>query len=383
MNEGFIPFAPPDIGEQEIAAVVEALRSGWVTTGPRTQRFEQDFARRQKSPAALAVNSGTAAMHLALEAAGIGPGDEVVVPALTFCSTALVVEHVGATPVAVDVEADTLNLAPAAVEAALTPRTRAIIAVHFAGHPVDLDALRDLARQRDLLLLEDAAHATGTSWRGEPIGAAGNPVAFSFYATKNLCTGEGGMLTGEPELVERARILSLHGMDRDAWKRYDKAGAWRYDVVASGWKYNMTDIQAALGLVQLERFDAMQARRGEVVAGSQAAFAESDALELPVCRPHAGHAWHLYVLRLRLEALDCDRDQVMAELREAGIGCSVHFIPLHQLSHFANRWDPATLPVVEAVAPRLLSLPLHPRLGSAARDRIVGTLLEILETHRR
>lgn len=378
MSEPFIPFAPPDLGEEEIAAVVAALRSGWVTTGPRTRAFEAAFAEHCAAPAALAVNSGTAAMHLALLAAGIGPGDEVVVPALTFCSTALVVEHVGATPVLADVEPDTLNLAPAALAAAITPRTRAVIPVHYAGHPVDLDAIRALADEHGLLLLEDAAHAVGAAWRGRPIGADGHPVAFSFYATKNLCTGEGGMLTGAPDLVARARTLSLHGMDRDAWKRYHRGGAWRYDVVASGWKYNMTDLQAALGRVQLERFADMQARRREVVARYRDAFAACPGIELPVERAGVTHAWHLFACRVH-DSAACDRDALLAGLRARGIGASVHFIPLHHLSHFAGRADAATLPVTEAAAGRLFSLPLHARLGVADQDRVIAAVRDLVE----
>ncbi|MDA3959834.1 MAG: DegT/DnrJ/EryC1/StrS aminotransferase family protein [Planctomycetota bacterium] len=388
MSDDFIAFAPPDIGDQEVAAVVDALRSGWVTRGPRCAQFEEAAQALVQAPAALAVNSGTAAMHLALEAAGIGPGDEVIVPAMTFCSTALVVEHVRATPVLVDVEVDTLNIDPTAVERAITPKTRAIMPVHFAGHPVDLDAIHALAQAHGLLVLEDAAHAIGAAWRGAPIGSGPNPVAFSFYATKNLCTGEGGLLTGSDELVARARLLSLHGMDRDAWRRYERGGRWRYDVAASGWKYNMTDIQAALGLVQLERFEQMQAARRTVVSWYRerlAGAATGDLLSLPSERPDVIHAWHLFVIQLNLAALKIDRDAVIEQMSAAGIGTSVHFIPLHQHSHFRDThgWQASDVPVCEVAADRVLSLPLHPRLQENQVDRVCDALLDILERGRR
>jgi dTDP-4-amino-4,6-dideoxygalactose transaminase len=244
----FLPFSPPLIGEEEIAEVVDTLRSNWITTGPKTKRFEEDFAAYVGAPGALAVNSCTAALHTALVTLGVGPGDEVITTPMTFAASVNVIEHVGARPVLVDVERDTLNIDPACVEAALTPRTKAILPVHFAGHPVDLDPLLALAGEHRLALVEDAAHALAASYKGRAIGSGGNPVAYSFYATKNLTTAEGGMLAGDPEFLHRARMVSLHGMSRDGWKRYEKGGNWYYEVLLPGFKYNMTDIQAALGM---------------------------------------------------------------------------------------------------------------------------------------
>jgi len=244
----FLPFSPPLLGEEEIREVVDTLRSDWITTGPKTKRFEGEFAEHLGAPSALALSSCTAGLHTALATLGVGPGDEVITTPLTFTASVNVIEHVGARPVLVDVEPDTLNLSPAAVEAAVSWNTSAILPVHYAGHPVDLDPIADIARRFDLALVEDAAHALPARYKGRLIGSGDNPVSFSFYATKNLTTAEGGMLTGGAAFLERARVLSLHGMSRDAWKRYDKGGSWRYEVLAPGFKYNMTDIQASLGL---------------------------------------------------------------------------------------------------------------------------------------
>src|SRR5436853_6760532 len=268
----FLPFSPPLVGEEEIREVVDTLRSPWITTGPKTNRFEQEFAASLGAPGALALNSCTAAMHVALACLEIGPGDEVITTPMTFAATANVVEHVGARPVLVDVEPDTLNIDPERIAAAITPRTRAILPVHYAGHPVELDVITTLARVRGLAVVEDAAHAIPARFKGRFIGGGPNPTAFSFYATKNLTTAEGGMLTGEPAFLEQARTISLHGMNPDAWKRYDQGGSWHYDVLLPGFKYNMTDIQAAIGLCQLRRQDVFQRRRREVVARYTAAF---------------------------------------------------------------------------------------------------------------
>jgi len=299
MREKFLPFSPPFIGEEEIAEVVDSLRSGWITTGPKVKRFQEAFATYLGAPQALALSSCTAALHTALSVLGIGRGDEVVTTTMTFCSTVSVIEHVGARPVLVDVEPDTLNLDPAAVAAALSERTRAILPVHYAGHPADLDPLTALADEHGLVVVEDAAHALPARYRGRRIGAGQNPVAFSFYATKNLTTAEGGMLTGAADFLSEAEIISLHGMNRDAWHRYAKGGSWYYEIVKPGFKYNMSDLQAAMGIAQLHRLEAMQARRHEVVREYNTAFAAEEAIALPVERPEVESAWHLYPIRLR------------------------------------------------------------------------------------
>jgi dTDP-4-amino-4,6-dideoxygalactose transaminase len=373
------------IGEEEIAEVVDTLRSGWITTGPKTRRFEQEFAEYVCAPAALAVNSCTGALHIALATLGIGRGDQVITTPMTFCSTVTVIEHAGATPVLADVDKDTLNIDPAKIEAAITQRTRAILPVHYAGHPCDMDALLSLAAEHGLHIIEDAAHALPARYKGQRIGTLGTLTAFSFYATKNLTTAEGGMLTGEPELLEQARIWSLHGMSRDAWKRYDRGGSWYYDVVLPGFKYNMTDVQASLGLVQLRNLASLQQRRREVVSAYNQAFALSDALEIPVERPDVEHAWHLYALRLRPQALSISRDQFIKELGERNIGTSVHFIPVHLHAYYRNkyRYKPEDFPVAYSNYERLLSLPLHPGLSDQDVADVIEAVLDVVKAHRK
>lgn len=385
MRSEFLPFSPPSLGEEEISEVVATLRSGWITRGPRTARFEAAFSDVVRAPGALAVNSCTAALHLALAAHDVGPGDEVITSTMTFAATANVVEHLGARPVLVDVERDTLNLDPEALARAVTDRTRAVIPVHYAGHPAEMDAIDDVAERHGLLVVEDAAHALPAAYRGRTIGSGTNPVAFSFYATKNLTTGEGGMLTGEGDWLERARILSLHGLSRDAWNRYDRDGSWKYDIAEPGYKYNMTDVAAALGLRQLERLDAFQQRRREVVGAYTAALCAEAALDLPTVRDHVDPAWHLFVIRIVPEALTIDRDAFMRELKQRNIGVSVHFIPLHLHSFYRGRYGyrPEDFPVALAAYERAISLPLHPGLSDADVADVVEAVLDVVRGHRR
>jgi len=390
VRDSFLPFAPPLLGDEEIAEVVETLRSGWITTGPRVARFEADFADRVGAPAALALSSGTAGLHLALCALGVGPGDRVVSTPMTFCSSIHVIEQVGAVPLLVDVEPDTLNIDTDQVAAAVarTPGVRAIELVHLYGHPCEMDPLLDIAERHGLGLVEDAAHALPAAYRGRLVGApaAGPPdlAAFSFYATKNLTTGEGGMLTGPPDLVERARTLSLHGLSRDAYRRYGPGGSWYYEVVAAGFKYNMTDIQAALGLVQLRRLEAFQARRREIVERYDAAFAELEELELPARRPHVDHAWHLYAVRLDLDRLAIDRAAFIAELTDLRIGTSVHFIPVHLHPYYRDRYGftPADFPVATREYERLVSLPLYPGLSDGDVEDVIEAVRTVVRTRR-
>jgi dTDP-4-amino-4,6-dideoxygalactose transaminase len=381
----FLLFSTPAIGEEEMLEVANTLRSGWITTGPKTQQFESAFRDRVGATAALGLNSCTAGLHLGLLALGIRPGDEVITTPMTFCACANVIEHLGARPVLADVEPDTLNLSPKAMEAAFTPRTRAVLAVHYAGHPADLDPIEDLAKTHGATVIEDAAHALPASYKGRMIGSGDNPVAFSFYATKNLTTGEGGMLTGSPELLARARTLGLHGMSRDAWKRYGQGGSWFYQVDEPGFKYNMTDVQAAMGVAQLRKLDRFQARRREIVAAYTAAFQEVDALEVPVERPEVEHAWHLYVLRLRLGAIRIGRDQFIKELTALNIGTSVHFIPIHLHPYYQQKYQyqPNQFPVAYQAYQRMLSLPLHPMLTDADVSDVVGAVLDVVQRFAR
>lgn len=382
-REEFLTFSPPDITDDEIAEVVDTLRSGWITTGPKTRRFEQEFAAYVGSQGALALNSCTAGLHIALATLGIGEGDEVITTPLTFTSSVNVIEHVGATPVLADIDPETLNIDPAKVAEKITPRTKVIMPVHFTGHPVDLNPLRDLAKAHGLYIIEDAAHAVPAKYEGQMIGSIGDFTAFSFYATKNLTTGEGGMLTGSPELLERSRMLSLHGMSRDAWNRYSSTGTWFYEVVAPGYKYNMTDIQAALGLVQLKRLEELQKRRREVVQRYHDAFAGIDALQTPVERENVEHAWHLYVLRLNLDKLSIDRGQFVEEMKQRNIGTSVHFIPIHLHPYYSQKygWKPEDYPKAHAEYMRSLSLPLNTVLSNDDLDDVIGAVIDVVGTH--
>jgi dTDP-4-amino-4,6-dideoxygalactose transaminase len=380
----FLPFSPPDITEEEIASVVETLRSGWITTGPKTKQFEQEFAAYIGAEAALAVHSCTGGLHVALAAYDIGPGDEVITTPMTFCSSAHVIEHVGARPVLVDIDPETLQMDPAEVAKAITPRTKAILPVHYSGHPVDMNPIMELARKHNLYVIEDAAHALPTHYEGQMVGTIGNLTAFSFYATKNLTSGEGGMLTGKAEDIDRARILSLHGMSRDAWKRYSSTGSWYYEVIDAGFKYNMTDIQAAIGLVQLKRLQEMQDHRYTVVARYNAAFSQIPELQIPIVRPNVQHAWHLYVLRLNTEQLRIDRGQFIEELKKRQIGTSVHFIPIHLHPYYRDKysWKPDSFPLAYQEYQRMLSLPLNSSLTDSDVDDVIAAVTDIVNSNR-
>jgi dTDP-4-amino-4,6-dideoxygalactose transaminase len=363
--------------------VIDTLRSDWITTGPKTRQFEQEFQAFVGADAALALNSCTAALHIALAALDIGPGDEVITTPMTFAASVNVIEHVGATPVLVDVSPDTLCIDPARVAAAITPRTKAILPVHYTGHPSEMRPLLDLARRHNLYIVEDAAHSLPASYEGQSIGSIGDFTAFSFYATKNLTTAEGGMLTGRADLMDRARMLSLHGMSRDAFQRYSAEGSWFYEIVEPGFKYNMTDIQAALGLIQLKRLESMQGRRRTIVDRYAAAFVDSDAIQTPVERDNVQHAWHLYVLRLHLDQLTINRARFIEELKERNIGTSVHFIPVHLHPYYRDKygWQPDDFPVAFREYQRLVSIPLHPRLTDADVEDVIAAVRDVVETH--
>jgi dTDP-4-amino-4,6-dideoxygalactose transaminase len=382
----FLPFHVPLIEPEDIRAVSEVLRSGWITTGPKVREFQEAFAGYLGASHAVAVNSGTSALHLALKAAGVGPGDEVVLPAMTFAATAEVVIYAGAEPVLVDSLPGAMNLDVNQVERAITPRTKAIIPVHFGGHPCDMDRLLAIARNRRIAVIEDAAHALPARYRGRAVGTLGEITCFSFYATKSITTGEGGMVTTENEsYAERMRMLSLHGMSKDAWNRYDARGSWRYDILEAGYKYNLTDLQAALGLSQLRKCDAMWRRRAEIAAKYSRALASLDAFQAPCASPHVQHAWHLYVILVDDAVLRIGRDQVIEELRQRGIGTSVHFIPLHLHSYYQKEWgyQRGDFPVAERYFERCISLPIYPRMKDEDVDRVVECLAGIAAKFRR
>ena len=390
-------FSPPQIDEAEVDAVVAALRSGWLTTGPKTQEFASAFREYVGAPAALPVNSCTAALHIALAAWGIGPGDLVFTTPLTFTSTVHVIEHLGATPVLVDVEADTLNINPTllakAVEEALASKSgtpRVLLPVHFAGHPVDLDPILEIAERFGLKVLEDAAHSLPAAYKGRSIGDVAHgsverAVAFSFYATKNLTTAEGGMLTGSQELIDEAKLWSLHGMGRDAWKRYGAGGSWHYEVTRPGFKYNMTDLQAAIGLVQLGKLAGFNTHRVAIANAYTQAFGALPMLIPPTSRPEVSHAWHLYTLRLKLDLLKISRDQFIDELTTRKIGTSVHFIPIHHHKFYAERYgfDPEEFPVATAAFRSEISLPIYPSLTENDINDVIEAVTDVATTFSR
>ncbi len=383
----FLDFSPPAIAPDEIDEVVDTLRSHWITTGPKTNRFQEAFGRTVDAPGgtSLMLNSCTAGLHLALVTLGIGPGDEVLVPTLTFAATANVVMHVGAIPVLVDVEPDTLTMDLSDAERAIGPRTKAVIVVHYAGHPADMDGVDALAERFGLKVVEDAAHALPAEYRKRRVGSRRNLAAFSFYATKNLTTAEGGALTGDPELLEEARALSLHGMSRDAWRRYDKGGGpWSYDILKPGFKYNMTDMQSALGLRQLDKLDGNDAKRRSIVRRYNEAFRDEPAVRTPTERVDVRSAWHLYVLRLNLPQLTIDRNAFIETLTQKMIGVSVHYRPLHQMTFYRERLKSPTdaFPEADAAFASMLSLPLHPGLTDTDVDDVIDAVLSTVEARR-
>jgi dTDP-4-amino-4,6-dideoxygalactose transaminase len=393
MRREFLSFSPPLIGQEEIDEVVASLRSGWITTGPRVERFQEDFKTFIGAPASLALNSCTSALHIALAALGIGRGDKVVSTPMTFCSSIHVIEHVGATPILVDVEKDTLNIDPEKVEAAVraNPEVKAILPVHLYGHPCEMDAILDIAKRHGLAVIEDAAHALPARYRGRLIGTPAsqdevtNLVAFSFYATKNLTTGEGGMLTGPADVIDTARIWSLHGMSRDAYKRYTAEGSWSYEVVLPGFKYNMPDLQAAIGIQQLRKLPELQRIRMRHVERYNRALRTIEEVQTPVEREHVESAWHIYLLRLNLDLLKIDRAQFIEELRVMNIGSSVHFIPVHLHPYYRDKYgyQPEDYPIAYHEYLRCISLPLSPSLSDADIDDVIDAVTSIVERHRR
>lgn len=384
MRGQFLPYNRPDMTEAEAGAVADVVRSLWITRGPRVSQFEAALARYLGTAHVVALNSCTAGLHLALVAAGLGPGDEVITTPLTFAASVNVIEHVGATPVLADIDPRTGCLDPQRVETAVTHRTRAILPVDYAGHPVDLDAFDALARRHDLTLVEDAAHAIAATYHGEKIGQRAQFTAFSFYATKNLATGEGGALVCPDQASEdRVRMLSLHGMSQNAWARYSQSGSWYYEIEAPGFKYNMTDVQAAMGLVQLERLEGMQARRRAIARAYHQAFSTHPALEVPFVAPNIGMAWHIYPLRIRPEHLTINRDQFIHELHALNIGTSVHFIPIHYHPYYRDRygWAPGQFPVAEEYFFREISLPLYPTMSDADVQDVKDAVLGVAERY--
>jgi perosamine synthetase len=376
-----VPFHVSAVGEQEAQAAAEVIRSGWLTMGPKTFEFERQFAEYVGARHAVAVSSGTAALHLALEAAGIRSGDEVLLPTTTFTATGEVVCYLGAKPVLVEVESGSMNLDPVDAARRITSRTKAIIPVHLAGVPCEMQQIQELASAHGLRVIEDAAHSLPASYRGTPIGALSEITAFSFYATKTLTTGEGGMVTTTNEQVaERMRIMRLHGIERDAWKRYRADGSWFYQVLEAGFKYVMTDFQAAIGLVQLRKCDDLSTARQTIADRYTAAFSCMPALQVPESYSDRKTSWHLYILRLRQERLSIDRDAFISELKRRGIGISVHFIPLHLHPFYQKQfgYKPGDFPRAETEYARAFSLPIFPTMSGAEVEAVIAAVSDVV-----
>ena len=379
----FLPFALPDIGDEEIQEVVNSLRSGWVTTGPKAKQFERDFAAFIGGGVeAVAVNSATAGLHLALEAVAIGDDDEVITTPYTFTATAEVIRYLGAHPVFVDVDPLSLNIDTSKIEEAITSKTKAIIPVHFAGLACEMDKIIEIARKYDLRIIEDAAHALPTTSNGKIIGTLETDASvFSFYATKTITTGEGGMIvTRNQELAERCRIMRLHGISRDVFDRYNsKKPSWHYDVIAPGYKYNLTDIAAAIGIHQLKKATRFHAKRMQITQRYNESFAKLPVILPPNSNVSEIHAWHLYAIRLT-EKARISRDEFIQEMADRGIGCSVHFIPLHILTYWKQKYNLKEMDYPNAYNAYLnaVSLPIYTKMTDEDVNRVIAAVTELL-----
>lgn len=381
-----IPFHKPYITDDEVAQVLDTVRSGWLTMGPKTFLFEREFSRYTGAPHSVAVSSGTAALHLALRAIGLRPGDEVIVPTMTFTATAEVACYFDAVPVLADIESDTGNIDASGFEKLITPRTRAVIPVHYGGQPCDMDAIIEIARRKNICVIEDAAHCPPAFYKGRPVGTIGDMTCFSFYATKPLAAGEGGMVTtANEEWAERIRILRLHGISRDAWKRYTTGGSWYYEVHEAGYKYNMTDIQAALGISQLRKLDAMREMRKRIADRYTEAFSGTDALTPLDSRPDRSSSCHLYVLCIDPDSHDIDRAGFIEELGRRGIGTSVHFIPLHRHPFYRHNfgYEAKDFPGAERFYERVISLPVYPGMTDEQTDYVIESIKDVSSKHRK
>lgn len=386
MNPDFLLFHKPFISEDEINEIVDTVRSGWLSMGPKTIRFEEEFNKYIGSQYAIAVNSWTAAGHLTLEAYNIEKGDEVIVPTMTFPATAEIVCYFGAKPVIVDVDPATLNISLEEIEKAITPKTKAIIPVHYGGQPCDMDEIHDIAKRHNLRVFEDAAHSLPATYKGKKVGTISEVTCFSFYATKTLSTGEGGMInTNNPEIAERVKIMRLHGINRDAWKRYSESGSWYYEVVAPGFKYNFTDLQASLGLPQLKKVDHMWRCRQNIAKAYTEALKDNKYLELHTVKTDRESSWHLFPIRLNLDTITINRAQVIDEMKKCGVGAGVHFMPVHQHLYYKDTFgfDDRNFPVAASVFPRLISLPIYPGMTEVQVNKVINILSDVLRKFSR
>jgi dTDP-4-amino-4,6-dideoxygalactose transaminase len=389
MKKMFIPFSLPSLGNEELEEVADTLKSGWLTTGPKTKKFESDFTDYIGCKHAVAVNSCTAALHLALDAVGVGPDDTVITTPMTFAATAEVIRYFGAKPIFVDVEEGTMNIDPELLEKLLKgmrpdeiARVKAVMPVHMAGQPCRMDEIMHIAKTYGLKVVEDGAHTLPARYKGRMVGTIGDITAFSFYATKCITTGEGGMVsTDNEEYAERMRVMSLHGISKAAWKRYTAEGSWYYEMNYPGFKYNMADIVSAVGIQQLKKADRLLETRRKHAGLYNSAFSGMPGVELPEIIPEVEHAWHLYIIKLELEKLIIDRAAFIEELRKKGIYASVHFIPLHMHPYYRNTYGyrPEDYPVAAGLYERIVSLPFYPKMTDDELRYVMGSVIETLE----
>lgn len=384
MNKDFLLFHRPFISEEEVDEIVDTVRSGWLSMGPKTIKFEEDFNSYIGSKRSIAVSSWTAAGHLTLEAYGLNPGDEVIVPDMTFPATAEIVCYFKAKPVIVDVDKDTLNISLKEIEKHITPKTKVIIPVHYGGQPCDMDEILELAKHYNLKVFEDAAHSLPASYKGKRVGTISEVTCFSFYATKTLSTGEGGMVcTNSEEIAERVKTMRLHGINRDAWKRYSENGSWYYEVVAPGYKYNFTDLQASLGIPQLKKVDAMWESRKHIAKIYTEALRDNEFIELHTVKDDRESSWHLYPIRLKLDMIKINRARFIEEMKKLNIGVGVHFMPVHQHLYYKDTFnlDDKDYPVSSSIFPRLISLPIYPGMTVLHVERVIDVLTSLLKKY--
>ena len=385
-RDNFLPFARPLIDKKDIEEVVDTLNSDWLTTGPKTHLFEEEFAKYIGCKYAVAVNSCTAALHISLAALEVGKGDEVITTPYTFVSAVNVILQQGAMPVFVDIKSDTFNINPDLIREKINDKTKALIPVHFGGQPCDMGKIMKIAKDNNLLVIEDAAHAISAEYEGRKIGIIGDATSFSFYPTKNMTTGEGGMVTTNDEkLRERLKIWSLHGISKDAWKRYSAEGSWYYEVVCPGYKYNMTDIQASLGLQQLEKLNCFQRKREKIVKAYDGAFKDMKEITIPFVKDNIKHAWHLYVIKIVSEKLKINRNQFIEALKAENIGTSVHFIPVHLHPYYRDTYGfkRGDFPNTEYAFDRVISLPLFPKMNDEDVKDVIDAVRKIIEYYKK
>ena len=386
MKREFVPFHIPSIGEEEIQEVVDTLRSGWLTTGPKSNTFEENFSEYIGCKHAIATNSCTAALHLALDAIGLKKGDEVIIPTMTFSATGEVITYMNARPVLVDCNPDTLDIDIKAIEENITERSKCIIPVHYAGQACEMDEIIEISRENNLSVVEDAAHALPALYKDKKIGTIGDITCFSFYATKTLTTGEGGMACMDnDDYAERMKIMRLHGISKDAWKRYTAEGSWYYEVIEAGYKYNMPDISAALGIVQLRKCDDHLKKRARIAQAYTESFSAIPEIQTPTIRKFRTSAWHLYVIQLNLEMLKITRAQFIQKMKDNGVGCRVHFIPLHLHPFYRNTYGyaPDDFPVASRVYEKIVSLPIYPKMTDRDVDFVMDKVSQMIKENKR